>query len=231
MIRIMILMADTPIIFIFNGNYKQAAMKKFIEIPCFVFFSILINCNSGTKKLNINQAVKSINKTEVKEVQFVAIKDSLVSQTRPTYQELYRKSEQINEAIGKLKYDPSTRKKEIISKLNDNGDEGRIELYHLNDRIITIEERNYDKSNKQINGSSYDFDEKNACFSNCQWITKDKMSYYYAMYWDTLIKFDVYCKLIDLTPSQKQEIIKSTKASLDSIMRHFPEFKYSYNWK
>jgi hypothetical protein len=112
-----------------------------------------------------------------------------------------------------------------------DGNEARITLYYISDRIVRIEKRIYDKDNNQLGYTMFDFNENNTCFSNTQRDYKEKMSYTNAMYWDSLIRFDVNCKIIDINASQKQQIIESTKASLDSIMQHFPEFKYSFNWK
>ena len=85
--------------------------------------------------------------------------------------------------------------------------------------------------NQDLGYSIFDFDDQNKCFLNTQRDAREKMSYSDAVYWDTLIRFDVHCKVISLTKEKKTEIIQSTKASLDSIMQNFPQFKYSIDWK
>jgi hypothetical protein len=230
MTPIMIHTADTQIMFILNGKNKLVEMNQYFQVIVLGLLCIIINCNSGSKETNIDLGIKQISKTDITQAQSISRIESEGLQKRPTYQEIYSKSGQINKIIGEQKHDPSTKKESYISTLNVKGDEVRIELYHINNRIVTVENRIYNKD-KQLNYSMFYFDEKNVCFSNTKRDYKEDRSYIYAMYWDTLIKFDVYCKLIDLPPSQKQEIIKSAKASLDSIMQHFPEFKYSINWK
>ena len=163
--------------------------------------------------------------------QSVSGKDSAIFEKKPTYQQLYSESEKRFEITGNLKHDSITKKKDYNYKLGVDGNEARITVYYISDRIVRIEKRIYDMDNNELGFSMFDFNENNACFSNTQWNNKEKMSYTNAMYWETLIRFDVHCKIIDIDGSQKQQIIQLAKASLDSIMTHFPEFKYSFNWK
>ncbi|MBA4411612.1 MAG: hypothetical protein C0397_19615 [Odoribacter sp.] len=204
-------------------------MKKFnqfIWIICLVF---IVSCNSGTKKSNSNQADKPVKvETEVNKSHLISRNDSLISKRKPTYQQLYSESEQRFEIIGNLKHNPSTGKK--IYNYNLGRDSIKITLYHLNERIVTIEKRIYNNNN-ELGFRIFDFNEKNDCFSSSQWNSSEKMTYTNAMYWDTFISFDVHCNIIDMDFSEKKQIIQSTRASLDSIMQHFPEFRYSFNWE
>jgi hypothetical protein len=229
MIRIMILMVGTPIIFIFNGNYIQAAMKNLIQTTCYAFFCIIINCNTWIKELNESLAIEHLKRTDNKMEIRVSVKDSVVQGKRPTYQEIYSESEKRRKISAEMGADPST----IVKEYNENLDscKRKLMIYYQQKRIISIVNRISNERNDILANEVFTFDENNNCISNAQRDYKEDRSYIYAMYWDSLIKFDVYCKLIDLTPSQKQQIIKSVKASLDSIMQHFPEFKYSFNWK
>jgi len=190
---------------------------------------LFVSCNSGSKKANNNIASDPID--ENTKTELINSKDSIVPESKPTHQEIYSEEWKRDEIKAKLKYDISTKKKNFNFKLNDNEDEVRIELYHVKDRIVTIEERIFDKDNDQLKLDVFDFTEDNDCTSSTHWNKKEQMSYIYSMYRDSLIKYDVNCKQIELDASQKQQIIQSTKASLDSIMQHFPEFKYSFNWK
>jgi hypothetical protein len=174
---------------------------------------------------------ENTKKSDIKMGQPVSGKDSAVSGKKPTYQDIYSEDEKRSEVIGNLKHDPSTNKKDYNYKLGEDGNETRISLYSVKDRLVTIEKRVYDKNNNELGYSMFDFNENNVCLSNTQRDYKESMSYTNAMYWNTLIRFDVHCKIIDIGSSQKQQIIQSAKASLDSIMQHFPEFKYSFNWK
>lgn len=202
-------------------------MKNFNQL-IWIILVCFVSCNTGAKKQEGNKVVTPVKKTEVTKMQSASSNDSLISKEKPTYQKLYTESERRFGEIGKLKYNPSTKKK--IYNYVLKSDSIKITLYHINERIATIEKRIYNK-NKQLEFYIYDFNENNDCFSCSQWNCTEKMTYTNAIYWDTFIRFDVDCKIIDIDSSQKKKIIQSTQASLDSIMQHFPEFKYSFNWK
>lgn len=70
----------------------------------------------------------------------------------------------------------------------------------------------------------------NICLSFTEWGLKENMSLTYAMHWGSLIEYDVNCKLVELRPAQKKQIIQSVRISLDSIMQHFPGYIYSFKW-
>lgn len=195
-------------------------MKNLFKTHWFIFLSVIIILNSGSK-LPSNISEKN---------HLVYGNDSLAPVAKPSYQEIYYKDYKWTEMIGNLKFDPSTKVESYILKINDQGDETRIKLYHNKNRMIRIEKRIYDKTNQEMNYDMYDFDTNNACLSLTQWGLKENMSYTYAMHWGSLIKYDVNCKLIELNPAQKQQIIQSVKVTLESIMQHFPGYKYSFNW-
>lgn len=204
-------------------------MKKVNQIIWLVYMVLFVSCNSGSKKANNNLASVPIDQNTKTEL--IISKDSIVPEKKPTYQEIYSEEWNRDEIKAKLKFDLSTKKKNFNFKTNNNVNEVRIELYHVNDRIVTVEKRIFDKGNDQLSYSIFDFDENNKCQSNTQRDYKEDRSYIYAMFWDSLVKYDVNCNKIELNSTQKQQVIQSAKASLDSIMQHFPEFKYSFNWK
>lgn len=204
-------------------------MKKANQIIWLIYMVLFVSCNSGLKKANNNISSDPID--ENTKTELINSKDSIVPESEPTNQEIYSEEWKRDEIKAKLKYDPSTKKKNFNFKLNDNEGEVRIELYHVKDRIVTVEERIFDKDNDQLKLDVFDFTEDNDCISSTHWNKKEQMSYIYSMYWDSLIKYDVNCNQFELDVSRKQQIIESAKASLDSIMLHFPEFKYSFNWK
>lgn len=206
-------------------------MKEFIQLACLICLILIVSCNTNPKKSNNNQVTEISKKSDIKIEQSVSGKDSVIFEKKHTYQQLYSESEKRFEITGNLKHDSVTKKKDYNYKLGVDGNEARITLYYINNRIVTIENRKFDKNNNQLGYNMFDFDESNVCLSNTQRDYKEKMSYTNAMYWDTLIRFDIHCKIIDIDSSQKQQIIQLAKASLDSIMTHFPEFKYSFNWK
>ena len=158
-------------------------------------------------------------------------KDSTVPEGKPTYQDLYSREWKRTEIIGKLKFGPSTKKDTFNFKLGNNEGDVKIELYHINDRIIRVEKRIFDKNNDNLRLVVFDFSNDNVCISKTEWRKEDQMSYVYSLYGDSLIKYDGNCNLMELNSSQKQKIIQLAKASLDSTMQNFPKFKYSFNWK
>lgn len=158
-------------------------------------------------------------------------KDSTVSEGKPTHQDLYSSEWKRNEIKAKLKFDPSTKKDTFNFKLENNKGDVQIELYHVNDRIITVEKRIFARGNDQLRLEVFDFTVDNACISMTRWKKEDRMSYIYSLYGDSLIKYDVNCYLMELNSPQRQKLIQSAKASLDSTMHHFPKFKYSFKWR
>lgn len=206
-------------------------MKKLILIVGVITLLPIISCNFESKRPINTKAVESltINDTNVKKNN--SHKDSVEIKSRPTYQDIYSEEWKRGEIIGKLKHDPSTKIKDYNYQLNDQGNKVNIELYHIKDRIVLIEKRTFDKINDQLKLDVYDFSEDNSCNAYTIWTKKEMMSYIYTMHWDSLIMHDVNCNKIDLNSAQKQKIIQTVKVSLDSIMQHFPEFNYTFNWK
>lgn len=204
-------------------------MKRLNRIAWLFYITLFVSCNSGSTKADKNAVSDSINdrtKTEL-----IISKDSTLPESKPTHQEIYSEEWKRDETMAKLKFDPSTKIKNFNYKLNDNGYEVRIELYYINDRIVTVEKRIFDKDNDQLTLTAFDFVKDNECNSMTQWKKEDRMSYIYSMYGDSLIKYDVNGNKMSLNSLQKQKFIQSAKATLDSTMQHFQEFKYTFNWK
>jgi len=194
-------------------------MKNLTQIQRLVFLAVIIICNSGSK-LPLNS----------KADQELSGNDSLIPFVKPSYQEIYSTDYKWTEMIGILKHDSSTKIEFYSLKLNVQGDEERVQLYHNSDRMIRIEKRIYDKSNNELSYDMFDFDKNNICLSFTEWGLKENMSLTYAMHWGSLIEYDVNCKLVELRPAQKKQIIHSVRISLDSIMQHFPGYIYSFKW-
>ena len=135
------------------------------------------------------------------------------------------------EETAKLKFDPSTKKMMITQKIKNTDNEATLTLYYNDNQIILVEKRICDSSKREISFSIFSFDNKNRCLRNDLRDYKKNLSYANAIYWDTLTQHDIRCKVINLNKEKKVEIIQSTKASLDSIMQNFPQFKYSIDWK
>ena len=194
-------------------------MKNSTKNQGLFFLAVIIICNSGSR-LTANSYSEQV----------LSGNDSLIPFVKPAYREIYSIDYKWGEKIGKLKHDPSTKVEKYNFRLSDEGLDVRIEVYHNTNRIITVEKRTFDKNNVQLTLEAFDFTENNDCMSCTQWNDEEKMSYIYSMHLGTLIKYDVNCKLIELRPAQKKQLIQSVKVSLDSIMRHFPGYTYSFKW-
>ena len=204
-------------------------MKK-LTILLLLSLILIIGCKSKPDNSNNQKVVSS--KDNIKKNEEI-ISDSKQKQDNDSIVELklFLESEKRFKIAGNFKNDPNTKKAIFNYTQGSDSNEARITLYHIGDRIVRIEKRIYDLGNTQLSYSMFDFNVDNSCYSNTQRNKKDKMSYINAMYWDTINRFDTDYKPIKIDVTQKQQIIESTKAELDSIMQHFPEFKYSFNWK
>jgi hypothetical protein len=114
-------------------------------------------------------------------------------------------------------------------KISEN--QRKIQFYYQKNRIIAIVSRMYNTKDEVIAYEVFYFKENN----DCDWYTfrgiNEEGSKTYAF-----LKGLVVCSDASLTPiimkeSKKMKIIQLVKTSIDSTMLHFPEFKYSLNWK
>ncbi len=208
-------------------------MERLTLILLFSFSVLMFGCKPAPKKTDNPNTELQIDKYEKIEKILPAdvIERLRASKGKMSQQEeFYVIGENWDEILGKLKFDPSTCVENYSYKIDSNGNEARIELYHQKTQIVRVEKRIFDSNNEQLSYSMFDFYE-NECLSNTTRNKKDQMSYTYSMLLGALIKFDVDYNPIDMSDIQKRQAIESAKASLDSIMQHFPEFKYSINWK
>lgn len=203
-------------------------MKSIFKAICIFSLIIFVGCNNNRNQSNGAKVESS--KNDVQTINGISHNDKPNSiREKLTHEKLYSEGETIRDTITKLETDSSTMKRFCTEKVGE--DETKITIYYQPNRIISIVNRVNNTKNEMIANSVFYFDEKSNCISNSEWNKKEPMEYTNAMYWDSLIRFDVNYNKIELNSSQKQQIIQSTKASLDSIMQHFPEFKYSFNWK
>lgn len=203
-------------------------MKKFILIIWLICLAFIFTNNSEIKKSNINGKIEPFKNKGLKEVQFFLIRDSVYPEEKPTSQQLYSEIERMLSVTANLKHDEATLVKNLKLKLGDNKNE--ISCYYSKNRLIRIENRVFNNKNDVESFRMFDFDENNNCFSNSI-KDKDEESRIYAFISNYMIEYDSKLVPIILDSCQKQQIIQSARASLDSIMKHFPEFKYSMNWK
>jgi len=145
------------------------------------------------------------------------------------YQQLYSKIEYRRDSTLNLLKDSLTLIKYHIDNLGSN--ERKIIFYYQQERIVAIVQRIYNNMNEILAYKVFYFEGNN----NCDWYTtrnnKDLGSHTYSYLNGNIVESDFKISPIILENPQKQNIIHSSKASLDSIMQHFPEFKYSMNWK
>ena len=196
----------------------------------FLFFISMVVLEYGCQHNQVAQKAKMDTLTEVPKMDRTHTKesnDTLVQNL--THNELYSIGETRRDSSSRLYGDPSTPKKVFSEKSGDNIRE--ITIKYQNSRIIAVVDRITDNQNRMINNTVFNFDKKNECISTDYWNINKPMTYTFDMYWGSLIKYDVNYDPIEMTSSEKQKIIQTTKASLDSVMLHFPEFKYSFNWK
>lgn len=199
-------------------------MKKLIQITWIACLIFIISCNSGTKKSNSNQ----MTKPEINLEQAVLGKDSTIYEKKPTPQYLYSEIEKTLAVTAELKHDSSTLVKYYTHQLGNN--KNVISCYYSRDRLIRIESRIFNKRDEVISFRMFDFDEKNNCFSNSKKDNNEK-SCIYAYIDNYIIEYNSKLTPFVVASAQKKQIIGSVKATLDSIMQHFPEFEYSFNWK
>ena len=202
-------------------------MKTAINTLFILCFFVNIGCNGKTNQSNITKDETS--KDEIQPMKIVNLGsnqdiniDSLIKE------QLYSVGEINRGVFAKLSSDSSTIEKLYTERLGK--DSLCIKLYHQKARIIAVVYRIINSENEKIYNNAFYFDENNHCIANTI-KDKDEITYDYLMYWGSLVKCDGNYNRMNIDSFQKQQIIESTKASLDSIMQHFPEFKYSFNWK
>ena len=203
-------------------------MKSSLIARCIFSVVFLTAYNSSLAQTNSLDSMNS-KKDLLSKKEALLTRNSIKNSKDLTNDEIYSEGETIRAFYAKAASDPSTKNKLYTEKFHEN--EVTVKLYHLQNRIYSIVYRVFNSKNEKILNSVFDFDEQNNCISNTERKINYSMSYTNAMYWDSLVRFDVHYKRIALSEDQKQKIILSTKLSLDSLMQHFSEFKYSLNWK
>lgn len=199
---------------------------KFTSLMTLTLLGLGCSCNhlqTGTKKNEINTEQQAVKKTSIEEQ-----RDT--SNGKLTHDVLYSIGETRRDSLTRIASDSATLKKSVSEKIGNNFDLKYIQ--YKGERIIAVVHRIIDdQSKKKITNSVFYFDEENNCMLNIIRDSNEPMSYTYDMNWNKLIKYDVDYNVVDIDTYEKQKVINSTKASLDSIMRYFPEFRYQFNWK
>jgi hypothetical protein len=203
-------------------------MKSIFKTICIFCLIIIIGCNRKPNRSNDQKVVNS--KEDIQTIKGISSDDKLNNVgTKLTHDQLYSEGETRREVSTRLGAAPSTMKKLYSERLGN--DSLSIKLSYQKNRIIAVVYRITNSRDENIAYSVFYFDENNICITNTKRNKGEHMSYDYAMYYGSLIKCDVNYNQIEIDSLQRQQIIQSAKSSLDSIMQHFPEFKYSFNWK
>lgn len=203
-------------------------MKSIFKTICIICLIIFVGCNSRHPQSNNQKAVDSKGDSKtVREVSSDEKSNNIGD--KPSTAQLYSEIETRRDISDKLSSDPSTMQKVYTEKVSDN--ESEFIVRYQQKRIISILNRIYNKENEKIALKLFYFKEDNSC----DWYTimgkGDKYSHEYTFLNGSIVESNYKMTPIVIEDSQKQHIIQSAKAALDSIMKHFPEFKYSFNWK
>lgn len=156
-------------------------------------------------------------------------KDSTVYTNKSAKIDTYYIAEKIIENQAELKHDPLTMIKQIIDTIGSRTNE--IYCYYSKVRLIQVQNRIINEKGKDVSFMMFDFDENNSCFSVYRKENEIDRPKFYIYYHDSIIVHNnKLSKFLDDSLIRKQ-IIQEASIVLDSTMKLFPEFKYSFNWK
>ena len=189
-----------------------------------LIFIYYIGEKNGNSKI-----IKYLNSNDPKTNLNSIVVDSIIQKNKPTSQELYSEVEKLLGTSTHLKFDSLTRNKNYTVKIGDEISE--ILCYYTKFRLVRIENRVYNKKMNVLSFRIFDFDDKNCCITYSKKDVGEKGSRIYAVIYNQIIEYNSSLEPFILNTLQKQMVIQSAKSSLDSTMVHFPEFKYSLNWK
>ncbi|MEI6138935.1 MAG: hypothetical protein WCP85_06715 [Mariniphaga sp.] len=152
-----------------------------------------------------------------------------IQERKPTTGEIYSEIETIRNLGLKQLSEANTLTKKFNEKLGDN--DVKITLYYQPKSLLSIVYKVYDANGKRVSHQIFDFDKDNSCrlFSNYENRQIGELTY--SFWKGFLLSTDSKYNSKVLEGGDKQKIIEFAKASLDSMMLHFSEFKYSLNWK
>jgi len=201
-------------------------MKNTLNLIAVIGLVIFAICSQGK-----GQVPPSENGDSVSQQKSDLKKDSAATFKEPTSEDLDNLDVKMAEKLTALKYDASTKQLKVSYGFDNTGSMVKITLYYQENRLIRIEKYIYDQSNKALSYSMFNFDENNGCFSNVQWNVKDANKLVLTTSEYGLIYFGSNMKLIKLKPNQMQKYLQETKDSLDAVMKHFKDFKYTFEIK
>lgn len=157
--------------------------------------------------------------------------EASTAQQKPTSEDLYALDSKMSEQLTALKYDPSTKQSKVSYAFDNAGSVSNVVLYYRDSRLIRLEERIYDQNKAQTSYNMFSFDDKNGCFCNIQWFARDSRKCILTMSEYGLIYFGSDMKLIELDSNQMKKLVQETKDSLDALMKHFKDYKYTFEIK
>lgn len=217
-------------------------MRIYSFIICFVFIAFLVSCNfsSNNKKVpkpnQKDSAHNEINEESVILSRFLKDKvgDAAKAKALPVY---HKDSLNAICIVSTRKLDihylriheNMTKEKNIIINKN-NYLRDSISLFVDGNKIFALEKRML-KGREVFGHDIFIFGENNDCIGRSTHKKEWNNSFQDALYNDSVVRSDKNERIFLINHFEKQQIIQSAKASLDSIMQRFPEFKYSFNWK
>jgi len=192
-------------------------MEKIKSLLCLLLAIIVFyGCNSASNR-------------KKEKARDVTLSEFYANTEKSINTEAYVMAEKIIERQAELKNDPSTIIKQIIDTIGQNTHE--IYCYFSNDRLFQVQNRIINEKLKDISFMMFDFDENNNCFSvYIKESEKDKSRFYIFENNTVIVHNNKLSKFLD-DPKVIKQIIKEATPVLDSTMKLFPEFKYSFNWK
>lgn len=203
-------------------------MKPILKTISFICLFLVIACHGKKSQPVENKQV--ISKDSIESVSALSNKKFHTdSENNISQNELYQRGETIRDLITRHYGDTTTLCKIHTDTIGDQKRE--IILRYRQDQVFAVVDRVTAKNEEVKSNEFYYFDENNNCISHTVFDNNKRMEITDAMYGGTLIKFDVHYNQIKINDLQKQVIIQSAKASLDSLMDFYPEFRYSFNWK
>ena len=120
--------------------------------------------------------------------------------------------------------------KSSIEEYKESDKNIRITMCNKGRNIITVEKRTL-KDNKSIAHDLFIFNEKNTCIARSTYKNEWHNSFEDVLFDETILRYDKHERILPLTETEKQQIIREAKTSLDSLMQLFPGFEYNFNWK
>ena len=177
---------------------------------------------------SVKNGYRSLSISNLETIKELFHSNSIPQIKKPSPERLYTELETRSDSITILKHSTSTLLKNY-SQVTNNLTQ-KIDCYYQDKRIIRVENRTYFKTDV-ISFRIFDFDPSNKCII-CAIKNKNSYEIDYYLSRDNFLSESNWKSLPQIIDDEyKKELIPTLKTALDSTMAHFPEFKYSFDWK